>query len=76
MQTQKVILYKDKKAYLEMNKLPPQPDYIPEFTIEIPKNTLRFNSKFESGNLHKAIMMSDNLYILLLEKELNYNCLQ
>ena len=59
-----------------MNKLPPQPDYIPEFTIEIPKNTLRFNSKFESGNLHKAIMMSDNLYILLLEKELNYNCLQ
>ena len=59
-----------------MEKYPPQPDYTPEFTIEIPKHTLRFSSKFESGNLAKAIMISDHLYILLLENEANNSCLQ
>lgn len=30
------------------------------------ENTLKFNSKFESGNLHKAIKINENTYTLLL----------
>ena len=31
------------------------------------EKTLKFDSKFESGNLHKAIKVSDNEYNLILE---------
>lgn len=68
--------YSDRKAYLSLPKLLPTPDYRPEFTMEIPQNTLRFSSKFESGNLSKAIMLSDTFYLLILESESNTSCLQ
>lgn len=39
-----------------------------EYTLVIPtENTLRFNSKFESGNLKKAIKVSEDEYNLLLD---------
>ena len=66
----------DKKAFLEMKKMPAKPVYQEEFTLEVPKNALRFNSKFECGNLNKAIMVSENSYILHLEKEPGNPCLQ
>ena len=39
-----------------------------EYTLVAPQeDSLRFDSKFESGNLHKAIKVSENEYNLLLE---------
>lgn len=39
-----------------------------EYTLVAPnEKTLKFNSKFESGNLHKAVKMSENEYNLLIE---------
>lgn len=66
----------DKKTYIEIKKLPCKPEFIDEFTIDVPKHSLRFNSKFECGNLQKAIMVSESLYTLYLEKEPGNVCLQ
>lgn len=42
--------------------------YAQEYTLVIPhEKTLKFNSKFECGNLHKAIKVNENEYNLLLE---------
>lgn len=38
-----------------------------DYTLVIPSQTLRFSSKFESGNLKKAIKINENEYRLLLE---------
>ena len=43
--------------------------YPQDYTLVIPNNTLRFSSKFESGNLQKAIKINDNEYRLLLEHD-------
>ena len=72
----KGMLKQDKQAFLEMQNYSSKPEFLPDFTMEIPKNSLKFNSKFESANLYKAIMISDNLYVLVLEKEPNNACLQ
>jgi hypothetical protein len=66
----------DKKTFMEIKKLPAKPEYLEEVTIEVPKNALRFNSKFEGGNLQKALMISESLYTLYLEKEPGNVCLQ
>ena len=50
------------KSYTPMKSFP----Y--EYTLVAPQeDSLRFDSKFESGNLHKAIKVSENEYNLLLE---------
>lgn len=41
--------------------------YPQDYTLVIPNDTLRFSSKFESGNLKKAIKINENEYRLLLE---------
>lgn len=51
-----------------MKEYLPMPNFPYEYILEIPNDstTLRFNSKFESGNLYKSIKLSDydyNLYI-------------
>lgn len=56
--------------------MPAMPVFQEELTIEIPRNALRFNSKFESGNLNKVIMISENFYVLYLENEPGNPCLQ
>lgn len=38
-----------------------------EYTLVIPEDSLRFNSKFESGNLKKAIKLSNSEYNLFLD---------
>jgi hypothetical protein len=45
----------------------PQKQYVQDYTLVVPANTLRFSSKFESGNLKKAIKLNENEYRLLLE---------
>lgn len=55
-----------------MKYYPATPTYSPEYTIEVPKNLkLKFESRFESGNLHKVIMKSENEYLLMLETDTN-----
>jgi hypothetical protein len=51
-----------------MKNYPPERTYIPQYTLVIPTDhTLIFDSKFESGNLYKAIKLNDNEYNLLIE---------
>jgi hypothetical protein len=38
-----------------------------EYTLVIPPDSLRFDSRFESGNLSKAIRLSDSEYNLVLD---------
>jgi len=53
----------------------PQKTYVPEYTIYAPfyQETLLFLSKFESGNLKKAIRVSKNEYELILSSDFNTN---
>ncbi|CAG9317340.1 unnamed protein product [Blepharisma stoltei] len=58
----------DYQQYLNMKSYTPFKQLPQEYTIVIPaENTLKFNSKFESGNLRKAIKHNEDLYDLLLE---------
>jgi hypothetical protein len=51
-----------------MKNYPPSRQFIPKYTLVIPlENTLIFDSRFESGNLHKAIKLTDNEYNLLID---------
>lgn len=60
----------DKEAYLKMKFYPQDPTWEHEYTLETPSSCLlRFNSKFESGNLRKAIQLSENEYNLILETD-------
>ena len=47
------------------------PDYLPECIIDIPpeNQNLKFDSRFESGNLRKAIKVNDFEFNLLLEND-------
>jgi hypothetical protein len=50
-----------------MKNYPPFPVYTPQYTLVVPEEeVLYFDSRFESGNLSKAIKISDNEYNLLL----------
>lgn len=51
----------------------PDPQYLGEYALEVPEDglTLTFNSKFESGNLHKAVKISDYEYMLYLNTDTN-----
>ena len=55
-----------------MKNYPPCPLFPYEYFLEIPNDsvTLRFNSKFESGNLYKAIKLSDYEYLLFIHNDI------
>lgn len=64
-----------KTAFLK--SYPPCPHFPILYTYQIPKDkvTLEFNSRFESGNLSKAIKMSDYDYKLYISNDIGtYNC--
>lgn len=46
-----------------------EPEKLPleEYTLVVPEDSLRFESRFESGNLRKAIQLSNSEYNLLLD---------
>jgi cytosolic carboxypeptidase protein 2/3 len=50
-----------------MRKYPPIRTFPQEFTLVVPEDALRFDSKFESGNLKKAVRVRDREYNLHLE---------
>lgn len=53
--------------------LPPCPNFLSTSTLPIPDDdvTLTFNSKFESGNLSRAIKLSDYEYNLQIQSDYN-----
>lgn len=55
-----------------MKEYTPSPTFYYEYLLEIPNDnvTLRFNSKFESGNLYKAIKLSDYEYSLFIHNDI------
>lgn len=57
--------------YSRMKRYPPLPNYDAEYTIEVPTapHILTFDSRFESGNLRKAIVLKEGEYNLLLEND-------
>lgn len=61
------------QSYLQAKRFGQIPEFISEYTFPSPEDdvTLVFNSKFESGNLKKAIKMSDYEYKLLLNSDTN-----
>jgi hypothetical protein len=61
----------DQLMYLNLPNFPPS-KHIPEDSVLIAplSNTLRFNSKFESGNLQKAIKVTDEEYTLLQDYDI------
>ena len=57
----------DKTKFQEGLVYPPEKYVNEEYTLVVPCNSLRFNAKFESGNLSKAIRISEDEYELRLE---------
>jgi hypothetical protein len=63
--------YLDKMQYLKMPCYTPCKQVPIEYTLVIPSEScLRFDSRFESGNLRKAVMVSECEYDLYLEYDL------
>ncbi|CAG9319713.1 unnamed protein product [Blepharisma stoltei] len=62
----------DIDAYCRMKSYGPSPTFEPEYALRIPddKVTLKFNSKFESGNLYKAVKLTDYEYLLFLNSDI------
>lgn len=65
--------YLDLKAYLMSKKFTPLPEFIAEYKLTVPDDgiTLQFDSKFESGNLNKAIKVSEFSYKLVINSDIN-----
>ncbi|CAG9328181.1 unnamed protein product [Blepharisma stoltei] len=62
----------DKSQYKKLSFLSPKKFLSSEYTLVAPtKNVLIFDSKFESGNLGKAIKLSENEYNLYLDFDFN-----
>lgn len=61
-------VYVDRIQYLNMKQYGPERVYPQEYTLVVPKEKiLIFDSKFESGNLHKAVKVSENEYNLWMD---------
>ena len=65
----------DYYSCIELKKYPPSPVFLIDRYFKIPNDsvTLIFNSKFESGNLSKAIKMSDYEYKLFITNDIGNN---
>ena len=57
----------DISQYINMKNYQKYRVYPQDFTLVVPEDCLRFNSKFESGNLKKAIKLNDSEYNLFLD---------
>jgi Zinc carboxypeptidase/Cytosolic carboxypeptidase N-terminal domain len=57
----------------KVKSMPASPDFSPCYTLYVPNDnvTLEFNSKFESGNLSRAIKLSDYEYSLYTQCDTN-----
>ena len=67
--------HSDYSAFLRMKYHTSDPPFIPEYSIVVPVDgvTLTFDSKFECGNLHKAVKISDYEYMLYVHSDTNTN---
>jgi len=63
----------DIRAFYRLRSLESIPSFATEYVLEVPNDsvTLRFESKFESGNLEKAVKLSDYDYLLFLKNDTN-----
>ena len=60
-------VYIDRLQFLNLKNYTPQKTFPQLYTLVVPQeDTLKFDSRFESGNLHKAIKISENEYDLIL----------
>jgi len=59
----------DKRKFLSMPNYPPIPVFSPAFTLTVPVDALRFDSRFESGNLKRAIRRQEREYLMLLQED-------
>ena len=66
-------VYTDLKNYLQSKKFTPVPEFNSEYTLTVPDDgvTLAFNSKFECGNLKKAVKVSEFSYKLTISSDIN-----
>ena len=69
----KGISEEDWKLLKKLKTLPVTPEFKAKHLLSIPddKITLEFNSKFESGNLYKAVKLSDYEYSLQISADMN-----
>ena len=56
----------DKANFLRMKAYPAFPTHPIDYTLEVPPDSLTFDSRFESGNLAKAVRVRENVYDLYL----------
>ena len=61
----------DRRKLATMPQYGPFPAFSTDSKLGIPPGSLRFNSRFESGNLKRAIRMMENEYSLLLQEDTN-----
>ena len=63
----------EKMLYDNLPKYTPFKSHMTEFTLVVPhfKDGLEFDSNFESGNLRKAIRVSEIEYELILHEDYN-----
>jgi hypothetical protein len=69
----KGISEEDWKILKRLKTLPVSPEFRAKYNLYIPDDgiTLEFNSKFESGNLYKAVKLSDYEYSLQISADMN-----
>lgn len=81
--SQKELLFMSKGKVIDYNQglllkdYPSYPCFHPQFCFSVPpdRTTLEFDSRFESGNLSKAVKMSDYDYKLYINNDIGtYNC--
>ena len=60
----------DRVRFVNSPQYPPWKYVNEEYTLVVPSTALRFDSKFESGNLAKAVMVDDEDYTLTLEYDI------
>lgn len=60
----------DRNQYLSSPNYPPHKYHNPQYTLQVPPDVLRFDSKFESGNLKKVLRTTDNEYELHLNNDI------
>jgi murein tripeptide amidase MpaA len=60
----------DRNKFLCSPRYPPHKYHNPQYTLQIPPDCLRFDSKFEGGNLGKVWKVTDNEYNLQLSLDI------
>lgn len=63
----------DRRKFATMPAYEPFPVFAVDSVLSVPPDSLRFDSRFESGNLKQAIRMMENEYSLVLQEDTNTN---